>query len=101
MTAKNFANEVLESKIPVLVDFWAPWCMPCRFLEPILSEVAKEYEGKLKVGKLNVDENPEIAMAYQVTSIPNLKIFKNGRLVDEIGGVVPKATIIKRLKKHL
>lgn len=101
LTKDNFKNEVLESAVPVLVDFWAEWCMPCKLIAPALSEIAAEYEGKLKIGKLNVDEYGDIAMQYQVRGIPNLKIFKGGRIVEEIVGAVPKAEILKRLQKHI
>ena len=97
----NFQTEVLSSAQPVLVDFWAEWCGPCKIIAPALSEIAKEYEGKLKVGKLNVDEFNDVAQTYQVRGIPNLKIFKNGQIVGEIVGAVPKAEIVKRLQKLL
>lgn len=101
LTEKNFEAEVLHSPLPVLVDFWADWCMPCHAIAPAIADIAKQYEGKLKVGKLNVDENPDIAGRYRITSIPNLKIFKNSRVVEEIIGAVPKQEIIKRLQKYL
>ncbi len=78
-TDQNFDTEVLKNELPVLVDFWAPWCAPCRIVSPIVEELAKEYEGKLKVGKLNVDENPNMASKYGVMSIPSLIIFKKGQ----------------------
>ncbi len=98
---KNFEKEVLVSPLPVLVDFWAIWCGPCKVLEPIVDELAKEYEGKLKVGKVNVDENNNLAMRYNVMSIPTLKFFKNGKMVGEIIGAAPKATVEAEIKKHL
>ena len=98
---ENFNSEVLESPIPVLVDFWAEWCAPCRIIAPTLAEISKDYAGRLKIGKLNVDEFPEIAMQYQVRGIPNMKIFKTGQLVDELVGAMPKNEILKRLQKHL
>lgn len=89
LTDKNFKTEVLESKLPVLVDFWAEWCAPCRIVSPIVEELAKEYEGKLKVGKLNVDEN-HIASHYGIMSIPTLLIFKNGQVVKTMIGAQSK-----------
>lgn len=83
ITSQNFEQEVLNSELPVLVDFWATWCGPCKMLSPIIEEVAKEYEGKVKVGKVNVDEEPDLAIKFRVTSIPTLILFKNG-VVDQI-----------------
>lgn len=100
LTKENFDAEVLKADRPILVDFWAEWCGPCHAIAPALREIGSEYSGKMSVGKLNVDEFPDIAEAYQIRSIPNLKIFKNGRVVDEIVGAVPKAAIIKVLVKH-
>jgi len=97
----NFTEQVLKSDLPVLVDFWAEWCGPCHAIAPALTQIANEFEGKLKVGKLNVDQNQELAMTYQVRSIPNLKIFVNGKIADELVGVMPKEEIVKRLQKHL
>src|SRR3989344_3176731 len=97
----NFTEQVLKSDLPVLVDFWAEWCGPCHAIAPALTQIANEFEGKLKVGKLNVDQNQELAMTYQVRSIPNLKIFVNGKIADELDGVMPKEEIVKRLQKHL
>lgn len=88
-TDKNFKEEVLQSRIPVLVDFWAEWCAPCRIVSPIVEELAKEYEGKLKVGKLNVDEN-QAASHYGIMSIPSLLIFKNGQVVKTMIGAQSK-----------
>lgn len=101
LNSKNFDTEVVGSHEPVLVDFWAEWCGPCHAIAPAISEIADEYKGKLKVGKLNVDENPDTAQAYHVRSIPTLKIFKNGKIVDEIIGVVPKEDIKSRIDKIL
>ncbi len=98
---KNFDREVLTSTLPVLVDFWAVWCGPCKVLEPIVDEIAKDYEGKLKVGKVNVDENNNLAMKYNVMSIPTLKFFKAGKIVGELIGAAPKATVESEIKKHL
>ena len=89
LNKENFDREVLKSKHPVIVDFWAEWCGPCHAIAPALTEIAAAYEGRMVVGKLNVDENPEVAEKYQIRSIPNLKIFKAGRVIDEILGAVP------------
>ena len=101
LTAENFENEVLRAPVPVLVDFWAEWCTPCPAIAPAISEIAKAYDGRLKVGKLNVDEHPDLAFKYGVSSIPNLKIFKGGAVTDEIIGVVPKTEIVKRVDKQI
>ncbi|MDP3994098.1 MAG: thioredoxin [Candidatus Doudnabacteria bacterium] len=98
---QNFDKEVIASPVPVIVDFWAEWCGPCHAIAPTLSGIAKDYEGKLTVGKLNVDENPDMAEKYAVRSIPNLKIFKNGQIIDEVIGAMPGAEIRKRIDKHL
>ena len=97
----NFEQEVLKSDLPVLVDFWAEWCMPCRVVAPIVKEIAKDYEGKLKVCKLNVDEAPNTAGKYGIMSIPTLAIFKEGQLVDSVVGALPKKQIVDRLKPHI
>jgi thioredoxin 1 len=99
LTDTNFDDEVLKADEPVLVDFWAPWCGPCRMIAPILDELAKEYDGKVKICKLNVDENPAMASYYRITSIPCLKFFKQGKVVDEIIGMSPKEVIAERLDK--
>ncbi len=101
VTDANFDMEVLKSPLPVLLDCWAPWCGPCRMVSPIVDEIAKEMAGALKVGKLNVDENPMVASKYQIMSIPTLLIFKNGRVVDQIVGALPKAQILQRLRPHI
>ena len=94
----NFRQEVLESSIPVLVDFWAAWCGPCRMLAPIIDEVAKEYEGKVKVGKVNVDEEQELAVRYGIASIPTVILFKNGAIANKTIGFGSKAQITDMLK---
>ena len=95
LTKDNFETEVLKSSIPVLVDFWATWCGPCQMLAPTIEEIAKEYEGKVKVGKINVDEQPELAMKFKIMSIPTLLMFKNGEVSDKMIGFVPKEQITK------
>ena len=97
ITKENFENEVLKSDIPVLVDFWATWCGPCMMLSPIVEEIAEEYEGKIKVGKINVDEEPELAANFGIMSIPTLMVFENGKVTASSLGYKPKEDIIAML----
>lgn len=99
VTDDNFEREVLKSDTPVLVDFWASWCGPCQAQGPIIEDVAKSMEGKAKVGKLNVDENPAMAQKYMVMSIPTLMIFKGGAVVKQFVGVQSRETLMAELKK--
>src|SRR5690554_6686185 len=101
LTDSNFSDEVENSKDPVLVDFWAEWCGPCRMIGPAVEELAGEYEGKAKIGKVNVDINPVVSMKYGIRSIPALLIFKDGKVVDQIVGAVPKTQIKKQLDAQL
>jgi thioredoxin 1 len=97
----SFATEVLNSDIPVLVDFWATWCGPCRSISPIVEELAKEFTGRVKVTKLNVDENPGTPSQYGVRGIPTLILFKAGKILDQIVGAVPKARLVAMIEKAL
>ncbi len=99
LNENNFDNEVLKSDIPVLVDFWASWCGPCKMLSPIISQLADEYAGKVKVCKVNVDEQPVLANRYQIQSIPTMYFFKNGQIVDKSIGFKPKNAIIAMIEK--
>ncbi len=100
-TDQNFQAEVLDSQVPVLVDFWAVWCGPCRAIAPTVEELAREYAGKVKIGKLNVDENAGVAGKFGIRSIPTLLVFKGGKVVDQVIGAVPKAKIAESLNKAL
>lgn len=98
ITRENFENEVMKSNIPVLIDFWAPWCGPCRMMGPIIEQLAKEYEGKAKVGKVNVDEEGELAQAFGVMSIPTIVLVKDGKVVKQVVGARPKAEVEEMLQ---
>lgn len=101
ITEQNFEQEVAQSGVPVLVDLWAAWCGPCRMLSPVVDELAKQYDGKVKVGKLNVDEHPQVAGRFQVMNIPTLLLFKGGEEVDRVVGVLPKEELAKRLDQAI
>ncbi|GAB6281340.1 MAG: thioredoxin [Ignavibacterium sp.] len=101
ITDNNFETEVLKSQSPILIDFWAVWCGPCKIIAPVVEEIANEYEGKLKVGKLDVDNNPQTSVKYGIRSIPTLLLFKDGVVVDTIIGAIPKSQIIQRLQTVL
>ena len=97
----NFQTEVLNSETPVLVDFWAIWCGPCKMIAPVVEELAGEYNGKLKVTKMDVDANPRTAMQYGIRSIPTLMVFKGGQVVEQIIGAVPKRHLVEKVAQHL
>ena len=98
---QDFETTVLQSDKPSFVDFWAPWCGPCRVIGPVVEELAPLYEGKINITKMNVDENPGVAQKYQVTSIPTLMIFKNGQVVDRALGALPKSELQKFIERNL
>ena len=97
LTDQNFRREVLENSQPVLVDFWAPWCGPCQVMNPVIHDMAKEYEGQITIGKVNVDEQPHTAAHYRIQSIPTVMVFRNGQLVDKAIGAVPKKVLTEKL----
>ena len=99
ITKNNFENEVLKSDIPVLIDFWAAWCGPCRMMSSVVAELAEEYEGKAKICKVNVDEEPELASAFKVMSIPMFVVIKNGQVADSLIGARPKEDLEALLEK--
>jgi thioredoxin 1 len=100
-TDANFKSEVLDATVPVLVDFWAPWCGPCRMLTPTVEQLAGEYSGRVKIGKVNTDENPATASSFGISSIPTVMLFKNGEMIDKSVGVPPKAHFDNMLNKAL
>ncbi len=97
----TFEAEVVNSSIPVLVDFWATWCGPCRKLGPVVDEISESYEGKVKFVKINVEESLETAKKYSISGLPSLLVFKNGEAVERMAGLMPKSTIISNIEKHL
>ena len=101
ITQDNFDEEVMKSTIPVLVDFWAEWCGPCRAIGPVIEELSKEYDGKVNVGKLNVDNNPEVSMNFGITSIPAILFIKDGKVVDKLVGAQPKGNFVKKIEAHI
>ncbi|CAF3776265.1 unnamed protein product [Rotaria sp. Silwood1] len=100
ITDANFDAEVINSDKPVLIDFWAVWCGPCKLIAPVVEEISKEYDGKFKVGKMDIDNNPNVAMKYGIRSIPTLLIFKDGKVVDQIVGAVPKNVITSKMDTY-
>jgi thioredoxin 1 len=98
---ESFEREVLQSGTPVLIDFWAPWCAPCRAIAPVVEEIARDYAGRLKVVKMNVDDNPRTPTKYGVRGIPNLIVFQNGDVKEQIVGAVPKVQLVKAISKVL
>ncbi len=101
VTDATFQAEVLQSNLPVLVDFWAEWCVPCKAIDPIVHDIAQQYDGKLKVGKLDAEANTDTIMRYQVLGLPTLILFKNGTTVERITGRISKDKLIAKLKPHL
>jgi thioredoxin 1 len=101
LTDDNFKKEVLESVLPVLVDFWAPWCGPCKLIGPLIEESAKEFVGKLKVAKVNVDESSRAATQYGIMSIPTLMFFKGGKVMDQVVGALSRADLKKKIQENL
>ena len=101
ITDTNFENEVEKSEVPVLIDFWAAWCGPCRALAPTVEQIAEEYKGQVKVGKLDVDANSGLSARFQIRGIPTLLLFKDGQVKEQLVGAVPKDTIVGAISKHL
>ncbi|MDD5431878.1 MAG: thioredoxin [Candidatus Omnitrophica bacterium] len=101
LTDANFKKEVLDSDLPVLVDFWAPWCGPCKMIAPIVEELSKEYTGKMKFGKIDIDNNSKIANQYGVMSIPTIIIFKDGKIMDQSVGAVNKTQLKRKIEENL
>jgi thioredoxin 1 len=101
ITDSNFQQEVLNSDKPVLLDFWAVWCGPCKHIAPVVEEIAKDYDGRLKVGKVDVDTNPEISMKFGVRSIPTLMVFKGGKVVEQVIGAVHKRNLLEKVMPHI
>ncbi|MCU0323108.1 MAG: thioredoxin [Chitinophagaceae bacterium] len=97
----NFKTEVLESNQLTVIDFWAEWCGPCRAIGPVIEELAKDYAGKVKIGKVNVDHNPSVSVSYGITSIPAILFIKNGEIVDKQIGAVPKSVLDKKIQAHI
>jgi len=101
VTTATFDAEVLKSSTPVLVDFWAEWCGPCRAIGPVVEELSKEFEGRVNIGKVNVDHNPQLSMNYGITSIPAILFIKNGQVVDKLIGAQPKQSFVKKIESHI
>jgi len=101
INSQNFESEVVKSNVPVLVDFWAAWCGPCKMIAPVVEELAKEYDGKLKVAKVDVDANQDVAMAFGIMSIPTLLIFDEGRVAEQLVGAVPKSMLVDKITRVL
>lgn len=101
LTDSNFKKEVLESDLPVLIDFWASWCGPCKMIAPFIEELAREYQNRIKIGKINIEENPMVPTRYGVMSIPTLMFFKKGQVIDQAVGAMAKAELKRRIEENL